>query len=203
MRPLSLGGLRNASAGVIAASLFLLPNFVAAYPFGGSIMQIIFCYNKAIYAAVGPPNGGPFIWTPSTKTYPFGPPQHVGQWLLGLVAPPYYCIVSKQPVIVWSGVLMTMEGSSGAAAPAGGIPVSYPSGGPGGGTPPGGGPGTPGGPSNSIGHVVISEVYPYPDLSHGNTSQYAWIELYNGSSAAVDLSQIGRASCRERVLVQV
>lgn len=98
--------------------LLLSPFPVSAFPFGGQINQIIFCYNNAIYTNLGPPRGGPFIWTPSTKTYRFGPPLRTGQWLLGLAAPPYYCIVSKEPIIVWSGILMTMEGSSGAPAPA-------------------------------------------------------------------------------------
>src|SRR5438045_1399885 len=98
---------------VVAAGTLMLPLSAYAYPFGGMIGQIVFCYNNAIYAAVGPPRGGPFIWTPSTRTYQFGPPRQVGQWLLGLAAPPYYCLVSIQPLIVWSGILMTMEGSSG------------------------------------------------------------------------------------------
>jgi len=96
----------------LAAGTFAFPLVALAFPFGGMIGQIVFCYNNAIYAQVGPPNGGPFIWTPSTKTYQFGPPTHSGQWLLGLAAPPYYCLVSIQPIIVWSGILMTMEGSS-------------------------------------------------------------------------------------------
>lgn len=86
--------------------------YAYAFPFGGSIGQIIFCYNDAIWSNVGPPRGGQFIWTPSTKTYQFGPPRHSGQWLLGLAAPPYYCVVSIDPVIVWPGILITMMGSS-------------------------------------------------------------------------------------------
>jgi hypothetical protein len=109
--------MRNKIAAAISAVLFA-PALVFAFPFGGQINQIIFCYNNAIYTNLGPPRGGPFIWTPSTRTYRFGPPMRTGQWLLGLAAPPYYCIVSKQPIIVWSGILMTMEGSSGAPAPA-------------------------------------------------------------------------------------
>jgi len=42
------------------------------------IGQIVFCYNNAIYAQVGPPNGGPYIWIPSTRTYQYGPPMHSG-----------------------------------------------------------------------------------------------------------------------------
>ncbi len=108
----------RARLAALAAGIALLPSLAFAFPFGGQIHQIIFCYNDAIYVNLGPPRGGPFIWTPSTRTYRVGPPLHSGQWLLGLAAPPYYCVVSRQPIIVWSGILMTMEGSSGAAAPA-------------------------------------------------------------------------------------
>jgi hypothetical protein len=162
-----------------------VPSVATAFPFGGQIGQIIFCYNNAIYASVGPPRGGPYIWTPSTKTYQFGPPMRVGQWLLGLAAPPYYCLVSVQPIIVWSGILMTMEGSSGApaaGAPGGGLgnagvnpPITA---GPGGS---GGGSGT-----GRIGHLVISEVYSRVDLQHGGTTAHQWIELYNDTNTAID-----------------
>src|SRR3954466_13564666 len=109
--------MKKALATAVAITTFAFPFVALASPFGGSIGQIVFCYNDAIYAAVGPPRGGPYIWTPSTQTYQFGPPSHTGQWLLGLAAPPYYCLVSIQPIVVWSGILMTMEGSSGSAAP--------------------------------------------------------------------------------------
>ncbi len=91
---------------------FAIPRTAHAFPFGGAIGQIIFCYNNAIWSRVGPPRGGDFIWTPMTKTYMFGPPRHSGQWLLGLAAPPYFCVVSTDPVIVYAGILITMMGSS-------------------------------------------------------------------------------------------
>ena len=96
----------------LVIGILVLPSSALAYPFGGAIGQIIFCYSNAIYTAIGPPNGGPFVYTLSTRTYMFGAPLHVGQWLLGLAAPPYYCLVSRQPTVVFSGILMTMEGSS-------------------------------------------------------------------------------------------
>ncbi len=99
-------------AGVITALLIVLPGIASAFPFGGAIGTIKPCYNNAIYAMLGAPVGGPFIWTPSTKTYSFGPPTHSGQWLLGLAGIPYYCIVSILPVEVWPGTAINMMGSS-------------------------------------------------------------------------------------------
>lgn len=100
-------------AGFFAAIIALLfPVAALAFPFGGAISTIIPCYNDAIYAAVGPPRGGEFIWTPSTVTYRFGPPSHAGQWLLGLAGAPYYCLVSIVPINVIPGIAITMMGSS-------------------------------------------------------------------------------------------
>lgn len=186
-------------AALTTALIVALPSLALAFPFGGMINQIIFCYNDAIYTNVGPPRGGPFIWTPSTRTYRFGPPLHTGQWLLGLAAPPYYCIVSKQPIIVWSGILMTMEGSSGTAAPAyqaggganglGGISGlnggGFGSGVGGTGT---GGAGSGAGTGAGVSHVMISEIYPRPDPSHGGDAAHGWIELYNPTTATTTLS---------------
>ena len=106
MHKFAFGGI------TFALVLIALPHSAFAFPFGGSINQYIRCYNDAIYTNLGPPRGGPFIWTQSTQTYRFGPPTHSGQWLLGLAAPPYYCVVSREPIIVYSGILMTMLGSS-------------------------------------------------------------------------------------------
>ncbi len=100
---------------VVAVGLGLvlsLPLSANAFPFGGQIGTIRPCYNNAIYASLGPPKGGPFIWTPATKTYQFGPPRRAGQWLLGLASAPYYCVVSISPLIVWPGTNIDMMGSS-------------------------------------------------------------------------------------------
>ena len=178
----------RARIAALVAFVGLLPSLALAFPFGGQINQIIFCYNDAIYTNLGPPRGGPFIWTPSTRTYRFGPPLRSGQWLLGLAAPPYYCIVSKQPIIVWSGILMTMEASSGSPAPAyqpgqgasglGGVSGLN-----------GGGFGTDIGTQAGVDHVVISEVYAEPDAAHGSTPAHEWIELFNPTTSSVDISR--------------
>jgi hypothetical protein len=97
---------------VLTATLLLAPNLVFAFPFGGQAGIVTPCYNQAIYANLGGPRGGPFVWTSSTKTYRFGPPARAGQWLLGLAGAPYYCLVSIQPVIVWPATYITMMGSS-------------------------------------------------------------------------------------------
>ncbi|MEN9561168.1 MAG: hypothetical protein RIQ56_441, partial [Candidatus Parcubacteria bacterium] len=94
--------------------------------------------------------------------------------------PPYYCLVSKQPIIVWSGILITMMGSSGPAAPRYNlIPAPPPN------TPPTS-PSLPGTPT--IGRVVISEVFYGVDASHGIDPENEWIEIYNGSNTTVNIS---------------
>jgi hypothetical protein len=104
--------MRKNSLALLIALALVMPSVALAFPFGGRTMQVVPCYNQAIYASVGAPRGGPFVWTPATRTYSFGPPTHSGQWLLGLAGAPYYCIVSIMPVIVWPGTNITMMGSS-------------------------------------------------------------------------------------------
>lgn len=101
---------RRTLAAFLLVSLF--PLTALAFPFGGRIMQVIPCYNAAIFAAVGPPIGGAYIWHPSTKTYLFGPPLAAGQWILGLTGIPSYCLVSIAPVITVPGISIMMMGRS-------------------------------------------------------------------------------------------
>ncbi len=105
-------GMRESLIGALMCATLAAPCAAFAFPFGGQASTVVPCYNQAIYANLGPPRGGPFVWTPSTKTYQFGPPTHAGQWLLGLAGAPYFCVVSIQPVIVWPGTYITMMGSS-------------------------------------------------------------------------------------------
>lgn len=196
--------MQQRAAAIIAAILFLAPLPSFAFPFGGQIGQIVFCYNQAIWTNVGPPRGGLYIWTSSTRTYQFGPPTHTGQWLLGLASAPYYCLVSIQPIIVWPGIHIDMMGSSGQSGASvsqlfskppnvgnGDVPraLSSPSGvTPGATLPtPGSGTGT-GTAGSSIGHIVISEVFSAVDSAHGSSPGNQWVELYNGTSGTVDLS---------------
>jgi hypothetical protein len=94
------------------AVIVLAPATALAFPFGGQASVVIPCYNGAIYALLGPPIGGPYLWTASTKTYQFGPPTHAGQWLLGNAGPPYFCLVSILPIITYPGTDIIMMGSS-------------------------------------------------------------------------------------------
>lgn len=173
--------------------LLLLPSFAFAFPFGGQASTVVPCYNSAIFARLGAPRGGDFIWTPATRTYQFGPPSFAGQWLLGLASAPYYCIVSIAPVIVWAGTAIDMMGSSGSsgatinqllhggtpttAAPPTQTPVTGPATTPSTGTQPA-----------TIGHVVISEVYYNVDTAHGAKPLNQWIELFNGTLGDIDIS---------------
>lgn len=109
--------MKRLGALFVTASL-LAPLPALAFPFGGQASQVINCYNQAIYASLGAPIGGPYIWTPGTKTYQFGPPSRAGQWILGLASAPYYCIVSIIPLTIYSGTAISMMGSSGPSAPA-------------------------------------------------------------------------------------
>lgn len=102
-----------------AATLLLFPVFsYAADPFGGRATIVKACYNETIYALLSPPRGGPFVWTTATKTYQFGPPRAVGQWLLGLSGPPYYCLWSVAPITPIPAKTIIMMGSSGPSSPA-------------------------------------------------------------------------------------
>lgn len=92
--------------------LLLFPLSAFAYPFGGRASLVIPCYNNAIYAYIGPPNAGPYIWRPDTQTYKNGPPTHAGQWLLGLAGIPYFCLVSIHPQNTFPGTLIIMLGTS-------------------------------------------------------------------------------------------
>ncbi|MDP2648274.1 MAG: lamin tail domain-containing protein [Patescibacteria group bacterium] len=190
--------MRSVISAAVIFSL-LAPSAAFAFPFGGQISQIVPCYNQAIYSSVGPPRGGPYIWTPSTKTYEFGAPSFAGQWLLGLAGAPYYCLVSIVPVIVWSGIAITMMGSSGGGSYSNLLASGVSQGGrqpsinelvtpkpfnPTEPLPPITPPDTP----TTIGHVVISEVFFNVDAAHGSNPGDQWVELYNGGTVTVDFS---------------
>lgn len=184
----------------LLALLMSVPFVAAAKPFGGQITKIVYpCYNRVIWARLSAPVPGDYIWTSATRTYQFGPPTHVGQWLLGLTGVPYNCLVSINPIIVWEGITISMMGSSGpsgAAYP--GPQYTPPSPGPSPSPSPSPSPKPPVKPpaglppsapsSPSLGHLVISEVYYDVDSGHGTDPQNEWVELYNGSTVGVDVS---------------
>ena len=174
----------------LLALLVLLPASAHAFPFGGQASIVRPCYNAAIYAGLGAPRGGPYIWTTATKTYQFGPPRAVGQWLLGLASVPYHCVVSINPVIVWPGTAIMMMGSSqaGGGAPSGGAISAMPS------LPANSGGyndalGRPVNPSGTgVGHILISEVFPAVDTAHGVDPTHEWLELFNASNGTINIS---------------
>lgn len=70
----------------------------ATTPFGGQILLIKPCLHPfgGFHIEVGPPNGGSFIYqTGFSFSYPFGPPSHPGQWLLGLSIGGVSCYTSR------------------------------------------------------------------------------------------------------------
>ncbi len=183
--------IRALAIGVLVA--LSTPSSVFAIPFGGQIGVYLQCYNTAIFTALGPPRGGQYIWSPATRTYQFGAPRGVGQWLLGLASAPYYCVYSIFPVLVAPGLHMDMMGSSGAPASIS-LGTALSQGTPSPSTPPAPPaavcPGSPG-PTNGcggVGHVLIGEVFGMVDSSHGTDPQNEWIELYNAAGATVNLS---------------
>ena len=109
-------GIRGMAAHVLLIAcmlaMVLMPTVAMAFPFGGQASIVRPCFNEVIYVSLGPPRGGPYIWSQNTKTYLYGPPRHAGQWLLGLASITHYCLVSRRPVISWPGSLITMMGSS-------------------------------------------------------------------------------------------
>ncbi len=108
---------------ILVASVLALPALsFSAEPFGGRASYVKPCYNETIYALLGPPRGGPFVWYSATKTYQFGPPRAAGQWILGLAGPPYYCLAYVSPVTTWPGKAILMMGSSGPSSPAISVP---------------------------------------------------------------------------------
>lgn len=173
---------------VIVSALIAVPAIASAFPFGGRASTVLICpYNSTIYVNLGPPRGGEYIWTSATRTYLFGPPSHAGQWLLGLAGAPYYCIYRISPLTIYTGIAMTMLGSSGPAAPAGpplgGGSTVRPMPPPGPVQPP-----APPPPSTPVGKVLLSEIYYAVDSAHGRKPDNEWVEIYNGTSAAVQLS---------------
>lgn len=81
-------------------------------PFGGPITTIRFCKNGKIWVMLGAPTPGPFIWSPGTVSYQYGPPSFVGQYLLGMASGPDVCVISS--TVSLPGLGISFHGSSGA-----------------------------------------------------------------------------------------
>ncbi len=85
-----------------------IPTF-AMIPFGGPIIEATFC-DEGIWIVSGPPNPGSFMYIYGTPFFPFGPPTHSGQFLLGLATGFSECTVG--PEVVGGGMVMYLFGSS-------------------------------------------------------------------------------------------
>ena len=84
-------------------------------PFGGAITSMITgCFDGITWVSVGPPRPGWYLHTPYTRTYEFGPPRHIGQYLLGLYAPKLFCTKNTGfgGLLVREGLVISMMGSS-------------------------------------------------------------------------------------------
>ncbi len=94
--------------------LYLSGKISSPPPFGGPIQEYVPCALYGVrWIQVGPPRPGWYLWVPGvTRTYPYGPPYRVGQYVLGLYAPKYFCIVSISPLLSIEGITITMMGSS-------------------------------------------------------------------------------------------
>ena len=84
-------------------------------PMGGPVTDILRnCFDGVTWVAVGAPRPGWYIHMQGvTRTYTFGPPTHIGQFLLGLYAPKKFCAKNVgMGLITLPGLLITMMGSS-------------------------------------------------------------------------------------------
>ncbi|MBL7045485.1 MAG: hypothetical protein ISR99_00400 [Parcubacteria group bacterium] len=101
---------------LLAILVFLIPvaPAEAIIPFGGRVLAFSPspCLNGVIYTVIGPPVGGVHIWAPTTWTFLYGPPSHIGQAALGLSLPPDICILNYVPFIAISGLRMILLGTS-------------------------------------------------------------------------------------------
>jgi len=86
----------------------------AIRPFGGPITWYFPGCNQGSLLYVGPPVGGQFMYTGSSKSFLFGPPTHVGQYLLGMSAGYLVCTVPCKigACPIGGGELILFHGSS-------------------------------------------------------------------------------------------
>jgi tetratricopeptide (TPR) repeat protein len=77
--------------------------------FGGSVEQVTFCWNDAIYLRLA--DGTEVVWTPETKTFRNGPASRavedfikVKSFAAGVTDKSFYCLAQKVPILVWTAV---------------------------------------------------------------------------------------------------
>jgi hypothetical protein len=84
--------------------LFLFP---ACIPYGGNA--------GGSHIILGPPTAGKYMWSPGISfSYLWGPPSHIGQWLLGMSGPMTACVFMTPvgPQMYDWGWLILFHGSS-------------------------------------------------------------------------------------------
>lgn len=90
---------------------------VPGISFGGRIINLFPCLNGTIYTQIISANTAtfgaiiPYIWTPATITKLVGPPNHIGQQILGLASPTFtpLCVISFTPFVAIPGFPMIDE----------------------------------------------------------------------------------------------
>jgi hypothetical protein len=81
----------------------------AQVPFGGPITSIIPC-DEGLELYLGPPTPGSFMYSGGSVSFAYGPPTHVGQFLLGVASGFLLCTVGGTPI--GGGLLILYHGSS-------------------------------------------------------------------------------------------
>lgn len=66
--------------------------------FSGPILEIIPCYNRAIYVKLAEDRA--FVLDANTRIFNYGRPQAAGEFIMGITAAPYFCIKSTSPQLV-------------------------------------------------------------------------------------------------------
>lgn len=85
-----------------------------AQPFGGAITFLFPSCIEGIWLKLGPPTPGDYMYGAGSYSYLFGPPSHLGQWLLGLSGGFLTCSIPCHSgiCVIGGGRLIIYHGSS-------------------------------------------------------------------------------------------
>lgn len=106
-----------------ALLFFPISSVQAQIPFGGAIIiDYPVCVSPpGIVFELGPPTPGAFMYVTGSMVFPYGPPSHPGQWLLGTAGGFMTCLIPSMcgpsPCLIPfpalpGGELLLMHGSS-------------------------------------------------------------------------------------------